>query len=65
MVNQKIIKNRIFLVKFSPISFIFIGFRIEGIGKILGATRNCGRWFNIEAIKLPDIRYSHVRKNVF
>ena len=23
--------------------------------KILGATRNCGRWSSIEAIKLPEI----------
>ena len=23
--------------------------------KILGATRNCGRWSEIEAVKLPEI----------
>ena len=23
--------------------------------QILGATRNCGKWFNIEAVKFPEI----------
>ena len=25
------------------------------VKKILGATRNCGRWSNIEAVKLPEV----------
>ena len=34
---------------------MIIGFRVRGIKKILGATRNCGRWSDIEAVKLPEI----------
>ena len=43
------------MVKFWSIFFIFIGFEIGRIEKNIRTTRNCGRWSDIEAVKLPDI----------
>ena len=36
-------------------SFIIIGFRVRRIKKVLGATKICGRWSDIEVVKLPGI----------
>ena len=43
------------MIKSWPASFIFIGLRIREIEKILAAIRNCGRWSDIEAVKLPEV----------
>ena len=43
------------MIKSWPVSFIIIGSKVRGIKKILGATRNCGMWSNIDAVKLPEI----------
>ena len=49
------IKYKVFLIKSRPVSFIIIGFRVRGIKKIAGATRNCGRWSDSAVVKLPEI----------
>ena len=48
LVNQTTVKCKIFLIKSSLASALFIGIRVSGIEKKLGATRNCGRWSDIE-----------------
>ena len=53
--DSEIIKYKIFLIKSWAASLIIIRFRVKGIKKILGATRNCGRWSNIEAVELLEI----------
>ena len=52
-VNWGIIKYKIFLYKYWSVSFLIIGFRVRGIKKTLGATRNYGRW--LKAVKLTKI----------
>ena len=43
------------MIKSWTVSFIIIGFRVRSIKKVLGATENCGRWSDIEVVKLPGI----------
>ena len=47
---------KVFLIRYWPVFFLIIGFRVRGIEKILKALGKWGRWSDIETVKLPEIR---------
>ena len=53
-INWKVIKDKVSLVKFEPVSFIYVRFQAWGLRKMLGAMKNWGKWPEIDDVRLPD-----------
>lgn len=53
-INWKVIKDKVSLVKFKPVSFIYVTFQAWGLRKMLGAMKNWGKWSEIDDVRLPD-----------